>query len=68
MRYDAKGAKGSLDALINTSVIGADIKSTLSSAGIMMHPGVKSQDRARAAAVAVAFGNISMAKFLISIW
>ena len=68
MRYDAKGATGPTDALLNKKVIGADIKLTIGSAGVMMHPGVPIKDRAKAAAVATAFGNISIAKFLIAIW
>ncbi len=68
VRYDAKGATGITDALLNKKVLGADIKLTIGSAGVMVHPAAPMTDKARAAAVSVAFGNISMAKFLIAIW
>ncbi len=45
MRYDAKKATGLRDALLNKKVIGADIKLTIGSASIMMHPSVPMKDK-----------------------
>ena len=66
LRYDAKGAKGPYDAILEKKTIGADIKLAIGSAGIMLHPGVPAKDRARA--VAVAFDVISVWKFVMAIW